>query len=404
MTSAVWPFRFRRLVMCALALLCAATAQAQMQGHISMAKEVYVAGEPVFVLFEVTNTGTDPLQFTSFDPYTEGCGGYTIEISSGPALAHPSCRPPSSSDCNVSQEVIAGGETSHKLVLVNFFSHSLSAPGDYEVHAAQTFRYTSAGGSLNTPTDGKEFKVEARFSIRLLKGSQEALQRIYQPYVTNLSSDDDEIQSEAQLAIVTGAPPWLEDAIVGMLRKYTSRELALLGLRNLNTPRSREELAKIVQSTSEYTQENEAAVNYLAQMGDKKYFPLLLELAKKQSSKEGRIYVLAAAELGGNDALPYLQELLNGSDPDARANAVAALEKTGSRQAVPLLLEALKQPNANLAKLALDGLTDLTHRSAFAVDDPPGEEYGRWQAWWSANGTNAPVYGPRQCGEVEKIP
>jgi hypothetical protein len=401
MSGATW--LIRRFVVFAMALFCAATVRAQMQGHISMAKNAYIVGEPVFVLFEFTNTGTEALQYTTADPYVQGCSGYSIEVSNGTLPAHPSCHPHASLECITSSEVISGGETRHKLILVNF-SQNLSAPGDYEIHATQTFRYTPASGALNSPTDGKEFKAEAHFAIRLLKGNQEALQRIYEPYVTNLSSPDDEIQREAELVIVSGAPPWLEDTIVGMLRKYTSRELALLGLRNLNTPRSREELAKIIQSTSEYTQENEAAVHYLAQMGDKKYFPLLLELAKKQSSKDGRDYVLAAAELGGDDAIPYLRELLNSSDPDARANALMGLAKTGSRQSVPLLLDTLKQPNKTLGKLALDGLTDLTHRSAFAADDPPADEYPKWQAWWSGNGATAPIYGPRQCGEVEKLP
>jgi len=387
----------------AMALFCAATAQAQMQGHLSMAKNVYIVGEPVFVLFEFTNTGAEALQYTAADPYAQGCSGYTIEVSSGPPPAHPSCHPEAALECITSSEVISGGETRHKLVLVNF-SHPLSASGNYEIHATQSFRYAPASAALNNATDGKEFKVEARFSIRVMKGNQEALQRIYQPYLTNLSSQDDEIQREAELVIVSGAPPWLEDTIVGMLRKYTSRELALLGLRNLNTPRSREELAKIIQSTSEYTQENEAAVNYLAQMGDKKYFPVLLEIAKKQPPKEGRDYLLAAAELGGDDAIPYLRELLNSSDPDARSNAVMALANTGSRQSVPLLIDTLKQPNASLGKLALDGLTNLTHHSVLAVDDPPAEEYTKWQSWWSANASAAPIYSPRQCGEVEKLP
>ncbi|HUN62258.1 MAG TPA: HEAT repeat domain-containing protein [Candidatus Sulfotelmatobacter sp.] len=393
----------RRLVVLAMALLCAGTARGQMQGRISMAKDVYVAGEPVFVLFEFSNTGSEPLQYSSADPYAEGCRAYRIEVSSGARLEHPSCQPHAPAECNGSSEVISGGETQHKLVLVNF-SHKLATPGEYEIHATQILRYAPASGALDSSNNGKELKVEARFSIRLLKSNTEALQRIYQPYVTNLTSQDDEIQREAELAIVSGAPPWLEDTIVGMLRKYTSRDLALLGLRNLNTPRAREELAKIVQSSSEYTQENEAAVSYLAQMGDKKYFPLLLEIAKRQPAKEGRDYVLAAAELGGDEAVPYLRGMLSSSDPDARGNAVAGLSKTGSRQAVPLLVESLQQGNTNLGKAALDGLTDLTHRSAFAVDDPPAEEYSKWQAWWSANGTNAPVYGPEECGEVEKLP
>jgi HEAT repeat protein len=195
-----------------------------------------------------------------------------------------------------------------------------------------------------------------------------------------LSSQDDEIQREAERAIVSGAPPWLEDTIVGMLRQYTSREFALLGLKNLNTARSRGELAKIVQNTSEETEENLTAVRYLAELGDKKYFPMLVEIAKKQPANEGREYVMAAAELGGDDAVPFLQELLGRGDGAARANAVMGLGKTGSRAAVPLLIEALK--DRELGKLAGEGLVELTHR-----------QEGDWAAWWVGNSGSAVVFG-----------
>ena len=161
----------------------------------------------------------------------------------------------------------------------------------------QAFKYGPLG-SREIAAGTKEFKEEQRLQIRVLKGSREALEGIYRVYVKNLGSNDDEIQREAERAIVSGAPPWLEDTIVGMLRQYTSREFALLGLKNLNTARSREELAKIVRNTSEETEENLTAVRYLAEMGDKKYFPMLLEIAKKQPANEGKEYVLAAAELG----------------------------------------------------------------------------------------------------------
>ena len=193
-----------------------------------------------------------------------------------------------------------------------------------------------------------------------------------------------------------------------MLKQYTSREFALLGLRNLNTARSRAELAKIVESTSEYTEQSEMAITYLAQMGDKKYFPLLLGVAQKDAPNQARGHVLAAAELGGDDSLPFLQGLLSSADPNSRTNGVMGLEKTGSRAAVPLLIEELKDPNADLGKLALNGLTGLTHRGAFGDGqvnpDPPGEEYGRWSKWWAANGGSTAVYGPRECGEIQSWP
>jgi HEAT repeat protein len=189
---------------------------------------------------------------------------------------------------------------------------------------------------------------------------------------------------------------------VGMLRQSTSREFALLGLKNLNTPRAREELAKIVENSSELTQENVTAVGYLGQMGDKKYFPLLLKLAQKVESDQGREYVLAAAELGGADAVPFLQGLLRSTDPAAKANAVLGLEQTGSRAAVPLLMEQLKDPHGELGSLALNGLVGLTHRSP--GEEKPAVAYADWEKWWAANAGRTAVYGPRECGDIERLP
>ena len=384
------------------ACLWGSAAWGQLQGHISMVKDEYLAGEPMYVLFEMTNVGKEAVQFAAAsDPYIEVCSGYQIEVTRGGAGQQASCAvEKAGEDCVTENEMLAPGESRHRLILVNY-AHDVSKMGSYEIHAVEAFKYGVGAETLNA-MEGKEFRVEARIPIRVIKGESESLKSIYQVYVRNLQSQDDEIQREAERAIVSGAPPWLEDTIVAMVGRYTSRELALLGLRNLNTARSREELGKIVQNSSELTQENEMAVKYLAQLGDKKYFPMLLELAKKVSANEGREYVLAAAKLGGDDAVPFLRELLSSADANARANGLVGLEKTGSRAAVPLLIEALKDPNADLGKLALSGLTGLTHRSVEgAKNDPPAEEYGAWSKWWAANGETAEVYGPRECGEIE---
>lgn len=363
-----------------LALVGVAAARAQMQGHISMAKDVYFAGEPVYVLFEYTNVGKDAVQYSLGDPYAEGCGGYKLEVSEEAAKESGSCgERGGKSECMAGNEILAAGETRHQLLLVNF-AHHLGKAGTYEIRATQEMKYSAATGDVGTAAAQQELKVEKRFTIQVVKGDRERLEAIYKPYVVNLSSQDDEIQREAERAIVSGAPAWLGDTIVGMLRRYTSREFALLGLKNLNTEKSRGELAKIVQSTSEETDENLTAVRYLAELGDKKYFPMLQEIAKKEPANEGREYVLAAAELGGDEAVPFLQEMLGSGDGAARANAVMGLGKTGSKAAVPLLIEALK--DRELAKLARAGLVELTHQQE--VD---------WAAWWAGNGGSAEVFG-----------
>jgi hypothetical protein len=374
-----------------LGLVGAGAAQGQLQGQISTAKQVYVAGEPVYVHFEVTNVGKEPIVYNAGDPYSDGCG-YSLQVSSGPALAHPSCAPAKADACDTSEQILAEGETLRQNILVNY-AHDVRKAGDYEIHAVRVMKY---GPMRTAAADRKEFKLEKSLQIQVVRSDHDALEAIYRVYVRNLGSQDDEIQREAERAIVSGGMPWLEDTIVSMVRQYRSREFALLGLRNLNTPRAREELAKLAQSTSELTPENEMAVGYLAQMGDKNYFPMLLGIAKEVEVGQGREYVLAAAELGVDDAVPYLKELLGSANPNARANGVMGLGVTGSRAAVPILIEALKGSNAELVKLAANGLTELTHRSS--------EQTEKWATWWAAAGTAAKVYGPRECGEVEVLP
>jgi hypothetical protein len=382
-------------------LLGAGAARGQLQGQISTAKSMYVAGEPIYVHFEVTNVGKEPVEYSAGDPYSHGCGGYALEVSTAAPLKHPSCAPAKANECTAANQILASGETVRQNILLNY-AHDVTKPGEYDVHAVREMKYRAMNGAVGGAWS--EFKLEKSLQIHVTKANQEALQAIYQVYLTNLRSPDDEIQRDAERAIVSGAMPWLEDTIVGMVRQYRSREIALLGLKNLNTARSREELAKIVQSTSEFTPENETAVGYLAQMGDQKYFPMLLEIAKKLEASQGREYVLAAAELGGDDAVPYLKELLTSADANARANGVMGLGVSGSRAAVPLLIEALKGGNADFGKLAENGLMGLTHRRVSAEGDAPSEQAGKWAAWWGAEGSSAKVYGPRECGEVVVVP
>lgn len=398
----------RVAVWIAMAAWClwGSAALGQLHGEISMAKDVYLAGEPVYVHFEVTNTGKDAVQYlTDGDPYVEECSGYEIEVLTGPAVKHPSCQRGKLASCLSGNDLLAPGATLRQNLLVNY-AHDVSKPGKYEIRATQGLTYGVAGELLKA-AGSKVFRVEKRFEIEVVPGSHEQLENVYRVYMKNLESDDPDIERDAERAIVSGAPAWLEETIIGMLRRYNTRELALLGLKNLNTARSREELAKIVENSSEYTGENLTAVGYLAQMGDKKYFPLLLGIAKKQPADQGQEYVLAAAELGGDEAVPYLRALLGSAEARERTKGVLGLKKTGSREAVPVLIAALKDANADVGRMAASGLTVLTHRAASVnrseMSDPPAEHYGEWSKWWEANGSSAKVYGPRECGEVEEL-
>ena len=188
-----WRMVGRVVVGLLLALVGVAAARAQLQGHISMAKNVYFAGEPVYVLFEYTNVGKDAVQYSMGDPYAEGCGGYKLEVSEKEAKGSANCKEPGANECIAGSEILAAGETRHQLILVNY-AHDLSKAGNYEIHATQEMKYAAATGDVRLSATQQQFKVEQRFTIQVVKADRERLEAIYKPYVVNLSSQDDEIQ------------------------------------------------------------------------------------------------------------------------------------------------------------------------------------------------------------------
>jgi hypothetical protein len=379
-----------------------ATGSAQLVGRLSLDKSEYVAGEPIYLRHTVTNTGTAPVQITVGDAYGP-CGGYRIELSSEPSLENSTCLKPVVVNCIIGGWIIEPGAMHQDEVLLNY-EHDLSAPGTYEVRASRHLTYGPKG---NMTTVGPQTSVEERFRIRVEPSSPEQLLAILQPYITDLSSKDEETLREAGRVIGSLAPPFLEDTVISMLGSRTTRSFALRGLRRLNTVRARQTLAEIVKETAGYSTDKEQAIQFLSEMGDKKYFPLLLEEAEKHPPNQGRDDRLAAARLGGEEAMPFVNSLLTNPNAFLHGYGVMALSETGSRRAVPLLIDLLRHPNVDVGRLASKGLIELTHRSPLKADqrysDSPSGDYAAWIRWWIQEGDRAPIYGPLQCGKIDAL-
>jgi hypothetical protein len=397
----------RRFVLAVLiSFLSGGSAFAQLEGRLSLEKEEYKVGEPIFLLSEITNTGKEAIQFVRGDRYSY-CGGYRIEVLSTPPLTHSSCDRGYAVSCPGGARIMAPGETLREKVLVNY-EHPLSKPGFYEIQVALAVNY---GPRTEEPSyvAGLQSKTEAHFRIKLTQadGDGESPEAAFQPFLAELASKDENRQREAGRVIGSLAPAFLEDTILSMMNTPSTRGFALLGLKRLNTERSRQALANIVETTAGYTWEKELAIRSLAEMKDKKYFPLLLDEAKKHAPNEAGTYISAAAELGGDDAVAFLVSLVGDRDPFSRANGMRALAQTGSRRAVPILIEALKSRDADLARLAFMGLVQLTHRTPLANGEmsstSPSQQYANWLGWWSLHGNSAAIYGPRECGEIEPL-
>jgi hypothetical protein len=390
-------------------LIAACDVSAQLDGRLYLDKTTYLVGEPIYLNFELANKGNDVVQFLSGNSYSF-CGGYRIEVAPVPAVSSESCNPRGfGGSCAAGTWIVEPGETRNDKILLNY-DHDLSTPGLYTIHATRALSYGPVTDSIPNTANEPEIKVEAELQIQLVDvGDESALVPIFQPLVADLDSKDEQRQREAARAIGSLAPPFLEDKIFSMLNSPVTRPFALLGLRRLNTSRSREALAKVVRDSPKdsYSYERFQALKYLSEMSDKKYLPLLLDEAKKQQPNQGAAYVVAAAELGGEDAIPFLVSLLGSSDPFSHANAVEALPETGARDAASLLIKELLDANTDLAMIASSGLVRLTHRSPLQHDrlwaESPRGEYPQWQRWWSAHGPNAPIFPPSKCGAVEPL-
>jgi HEAT repeat protein len=160
----------------------------------------------------------------------------------------------------------------------------------------------------------------------------------------------------------------------------------------------------MLDTTKPGTYEHMKAADFLAESEDPKWFPLLLEVAQKNSKIAN--YVVDAAESGGDQILPILLSMLQSSDMEfTRPIAILALGYTGSRSVIPILLGLLRDPDMGTSQRALYGLRQLTHRDIGGDRwfDNPQAQYPVWIKWWNAEGASARIYKATECSEIKPL-
>lgn len=363
-----------------------------LQGEFRLEHSEYLAGEPVWVDFQLKNLGTEPVLISVGNPY--GCSDFRFE-GSWPAASRFDCGIPPRGGPRGLLLLAAGKAYSERMVL-NYWLE-LPRPGDYEItghERVEYFRKNSlppTGPPLATTFSG-HLKLRLAYPT-----SADQLANTFQPYLDKLESKDEETRNEGARAITETAPPFLEPTILRMAKDPQFRFFAATGLRRLNTPKAREVLARW--SWTESISLREQAVRYLGEMGDRKYLGLLRALAEQARPAEGQQAILMAyGELGREQALPFIASLLKSPNEFARGNAIWAIAKTESRDAVPILIPLLQDERLGVA--AERALEALTHRTA-AGRQPA---FVIWEKWWEENQNRAPIFGPHECLELHPIP
>lgn len=388
-----------RLTLATLLIFSTANVSGQLSGRFYLEKSTFAVGEPVFLYFEVTNDGTEPVNIFKADPYSF-CSGYQIEVRGGPNT-EASCSPGGvGGSCLSSDAPLQAGKKYVERLLLNF-EHDLTSPGEYSIEVGRAF--PSASEKLEYYAAAKD-TLEVRDTLRFTVDPNATLEtKTLQPWVAQLSSHDPSKRHEAALTLASIAPPQLEDTLLAFADVAEFRPFAPLAFHRLNTSRSIAALASLVKKAQPGSSEHMESARYLAEAGDQQWFPLLQDVAVKNAQISN--YPDDAATLGGDKMLPTLVSLTNSADRQFTAvNAVMAMGYTGSRAAVPILIELLKNPDPDMADRARFGLRVLTHR-AVSMDntDNPRSEYPEWSRWWALEGASAPIYKPSDCGEVTQL-
>lgn len=304
-----------------LVLAIPAHASPALSGRFYFERTSHLVGEPLYLTFEVTNLDSKPIRITRSDPLVP-CSYYLFQIDDD-ERADGTCNGLRGYSCALDHEVIEPGEHVKDEILLNYY-YKFPRPGSYRINARHWIRRTYAdedAAHASQQTESFNQDVEAD----LTAGSLPELQAAFAPYVAALNASDENIKKRAHEAIAYLAPPFFQSSIFDML--YTGDTwYGMLGLRNLNSSDARNVLASIVEgdaaipyapdelSQDEKSSDRDYAAKYLGEMGDKQYFPLLLQ-AVEDAPLESQMRVLgtwAVGQLGQEQAIPFLVSEANG--------------------------------------------------------------------------------------------
>jgi len=365
---------------------CTLGLSAQIKTEVHLDKDHYVAGEPVFVVWEYTNSGSTPMPFDRFDAY---CPMPTISAPSLEYAAPPVFPYPVDAlvDCEAERKPLQPGEKYLTKFLLNH-RFKLSRPGKYDLTVPME-RGVEALGKGNLP-------ATENISLILEPSGERELRKIYQPYFDALDSDGDKGypgRHDAVRVLADSSAPFTESQLLRFSSDPRTgsdvQAIANEGLGRLKTPAACARLAELADHAELHHQQT--AIEQLGQCDDPSYMQFLFQLADRDHAMH-YFAVLAAGEIGGDGAVDRLLNLASPGSLD-RENAFVALGRTGSKRAVKAIVDALPSlqegPNGYAA---LSSLTTLTHHESREKEF--GRKVQQWRQWWEKS-QNEPIYKPR---------
>lgn len=366
-----------------IAAVCPSAAQIRAEAHLD--KKSYLAGEPVFVVWEYKNIGSVDVPFEKFDPYCPEPG-----IRAPLGFAEPTVFPyPHDSifDCESIMSSLIPGETYETKFLLNH-RFDVSKPGTYDIVVPLG---TGIGNSVH-PFPGTLDGTKT-LTVILQRATETVLRRAYQPYFDVLNSDAYSQKREALRVLADSGAKFAETELLRFSSDpqsgFDSQDLADDGLARLRTPAACARLAELADHPELHHQQ--AAIQQLGQCGDPGYMLLLFRLADRDSAVR-QFAILAAGEVGGEAAVDRLLSLhlQNSAEWETKFYGLA---RTGSERAARAIIDALPYlHDGTLQYAALRSLATLTHRESREKDFAAQSQ--EWKQWW-ATSPKKMIYKPR---------
>jgi hypothetical protein len=399
--------------------LLAGPAWAQVEVQVRTEKPQFLAGEPIFVIAEVKNVGTEPVAYNgaSLKPAVQlsvrngdrkvvkgltGCGAGSVGGGAVGVTDHPPMLQP-------------GQSTTYRYLLRGYRLKS----GKYELHISGTvdvaWRESASvqtaaprpalTRSVTDPVEGAT--IDRTLPLSITAASEEALRDAYAPYVAASFSG---VRHDAVNGILEMAPAFLEPEIRTLV-KQRGHELgfayaAAEALAEINTPSSRAELVNWFDRSADL-EVRASIVRAVAGTRHPDNLPFLASLLPGRSTaldnRVKRDAALGIGMIGGEAAVEALRDAPRSPDPLVAGAVLLALGNTQSKSAIPILIDRAEGQKGYVSNDVCTALINLTHRS-WCGGGGLEETQKKWRTWWQANASSVRVYPPDDCADLSTIP
>jgi hypothetical protein len=403
--------------------LLAGPAWAQVQVQVRTEKSQFLAGEPIFVLVEVKNVGTEQVAYdgASLKPPLElsvrngerrimkaltACGSGTV-IGGGSGFAtHPPMLQP-------------GKSTTFRHLLREY----RLKPGKYELRVSGTvdiawrepdpFRQVGAERppfkhSITEPVEGAS--IDRSLLLTIVAASEEELRAAYAPYLSAAAQYFSRAGHEAIDGILDMAPAFLEPEIRKFVKQHGHERgfaySAAEALAEIDTQTSRAELIDWF-DRSDDLQTRFFIVRAMARARHPDNLPFLASLLPGRSTQIDnsirRDAALGIGMIGGEAAVETLRDAPRSTDPLFAGTVLLALGNTQSKSAIPILIERAEGQKGYVSNDVCTALIALTHLS-WCGGVKLEETQKKWRTWWAANANDVRVYNPDDCPDRSTLP